>query len=126
MVHPGFLGTELGMMGLGMQDVKAMQDYEATAEDYGVPFSTQVFQYVTLAEALEEAAEHFGARVVFATLPQYRLRFWRTFLLWRLERKLQKQGRKLYTLEKPADFIEATPSITVLAEGEESPMNNRS
>src|SRR5436305_12329422 len=65
--HLGWLGTEFGSPTLSRQDCEEIRDYEATAEDYGVPLSKQVFQYVFLPEALSDAADYFGVGIVFAT-----------------------------------------------------------
>jgi len=82
-----------------------LQAYIATLEAYGVSFSTDLFQYVSRAEAIVDAAEQFGASIVFATLPHYRLSVWRRFELWNMRRQLNRQHRTLYTLENALDAL---------------------
>jgi hypothetical protein len=65
-----WLSTDLGLMNFSEQDRNRLADYQATIEDYGVEFSAHFFQYVTLAEAIRQAAEHVNAQIVFATLPK--------------------------------------------------------
>jgi hypothetical protein len=98
--HAGWLGTEFGNLNFTETDRRLIQDCSATAEDYGVPFSTELYQYMTLSEAIVDAAQDFNARIVIASLPQYKLPFWRKFLMWRMRCQLTKQRRLLYTLDR--------------------------
>jgi hypothetical protein len=100
--HVGWLGTEFGNQNFNETDRKFLQQCSATAEDYGVPFSAGVYQYFTLSEAIVDAAEYFNARIVIARLPQYKLPFWRRFLLWQMRRQFAQQRRLLYTLDQPS------------------------
>jgi hypothetical protein len=108
--HPGWLGTDLGYRSLSWQDHDNLRYYQATAEDYGVAFSMLVFQYVTLPEALVDAAAYIDAQEVFAVLPQSLIPYWRQLQLWNLRRQLSQQGRCLYTLEA-AELSDVTPTI---------------
>ena len=82
-----------------------LQEYIATLEAYGVDFSTDLFQYVSRAEAIVDAAEQFDATIVFATLPPYLFPLWRRFELWNLRRQLKRQHRTLYSLENALDAL---------------------
>src|SRR5689334_13511504 len=74
--HIAWLGTEFGNLNLTNADRIELEDCAATVEDYGVEYSTLFFQYVTLSDALVDAAEHVNANVVFATLPQGLIPWW--------------------------------------------------
>jgi hypothetical protein len=113
--HVGWLGTEFGYRNFTETDRRLLKEYGATAEDYGIASSVELYQYVILSDAIVDAAEYVNARFIFATLPQYKLPFWRRFLLWRLHSKLKRQGRLLYVLDEP--LLEETwvPHIVVPA-----------
>jgi hypothetical protein len=115
--HISWLGTEFGYQNLTVGDHDELIAYQATAEDYGVPLHTEMFQYMTLPDAIADAAEYFGAQVVFATLPKSALPYWRRFQLWNLRRRLARQHRQFYTLDRPRDTsaTDWTPSILVRA-----------
>ena len=97
--HTSWLGTEFGAMDLSERARSEIYDYAATAEDYGVQCSAQVFQYITLAEALSEAAEYVEADIVFATLPRTLIPYWREFQLRNLRNRLTRQKRLLIEFE---------------------------
>jgi hypothetical protein len=111
--HIAWLGTELGYQNFNIADEQYLRECLATAEDYGVTASVRLFQYVTLSDGIADAVEYFDAKIVFATLPLYRLPSWRRFLMWRLRRQLAACGRTLYTLEKPHSSEEWAPQIVV-------------
>src|SRR5215813_11249470 len=74
--HIAWLGTDFGNTPVTSQEYERLQEYQATAEDYGVDLSVQSMQYITLPEALVEAADHLGASVVFASLPKSHFPYW--------------------------------------------------
>jgi hypothetical protein len=111
--HVGWLATELGYQHFTIEDRRLLQECSITAEDYGVPSSVKLFQYVTLSEAVVDAAEQFNPRIVFATLPHYKLPYWRKYLIWRMRHALEHQQRLLYTLEESLTPVQQTPSIIV-------------
>jgi hypothetical protein len=113
--HASYLGASFMYSELNPRDYQQVQEYYQTAEDYGVPFSFIMFQYVDLTSAIVEAAEHIKAEVVFATLPTSLLPYIRKFRLWRLNRTLRREQRTLFTLEPDATQPEWTPTITVFA-----------
>jgi hypothetical protein len=104
--HLGWLGTEFGNINFTAKERSELHDYEATAEDYGVPYSTHVFQYATLLEAISEAADYVKAHIVFATLPQSVIPFWQRFQLWGLRNRLAHGGRELFD---PSTLLTAKP-----------------
>jgi len=111
--HIAWLGTELGQTGISSQEYAQVEDYRKTAEDYGVNLCLCQMQYHTLSDAIADAAENLDANLVFATLPAMKVRLWRKFLLWQLARRLQKQQRRLFTLEPDTGAEEWTPSVTL-------------
>jgi hypothetical protein len=118
--HVGWLGTELGNLSLTPQDRKDMRDYQMITEDYGVQSSNHYFQYVTLSDAIVDAAAYVEAQVVFATLPASVIPYWRRFQLWWLHQSLARQHRSFYTLEQPVDAAIWTPSVLVRPTAEQS------
>ena len=100
--HLGWLGTEFGTMNFSDGDRAEIHDYEATIEDYGVPFAAEVFQYVTLPEAIVQAADYVEADIVFATLPKSIIPYWQKFQLGRLRNDLASHGRQLIDLDQPS------------------------
>jgi hypothetical protein len=93
--HPSYLGTDLGYIHFSEEEQRDVIDYEETVEDYGVEFVTHVFQYMTLANAISQVADHVDARVVFATLPDSIFSVWRNFQLKGLRRSLARNHREL-------------------------------
>lgn len=109
--HPGWLGTEAGYMNFTPAEQADFSDYQATIEDYGVAFSALTLQYVTLAEALIQAAEYVNAQVVFARIPEYGIPLWTRFQCWALQRAFARQGRQwiqhpVYETSAGSVFIE--------------------
>jgi hypothetical protein len=124
--HASWLGTEFGNQNFTERDRRFLQECSATAEDYGITFSTGVYQYFTLSEAIVDAAEHFNTRIVFASLPQYKLPFWRRFLMWQMRRQFAKQGRLLYALDETFPDEAQVPHILVPAETPEPTLTTKS
>jgi hypothetical protein len=98
--HVGWLGTEFGNMNLSDRDRAEIRDYEATVQDYGLPYAAEVFQFITLPEAIVEAADYVEAYIVFASLPKSIIPYWRQFQLRQLRNGLTKRGRQLIDLEQ--------------------------
>ena len=111
--HLAWLGTELGYQDHVMKNYAQLRGYEQIAQEYGVSLSTYFFQYYSsLSEAIVDSARQLDAAVVFATLPNTTLAVWRKYQLRRLKNQLMKQQCQLFTLEKPANTPDWTPSIT--------------
>ncbi len=113
--HVGWLGTELGYASFTDGDHKTLSEYRAVAESYGVAVETRVFQYVSLADAIADAADYVDAQVVFAALPHSVIPFRDRFGVWLLRRRLAQQDRKLYLLEHHRRSNQWTPAILVPA-----------
>ena len=110
--HPGWLGTDLGYQNFTAQEQAEYADYQTTLEDYGVEFTALLFQYLTLTDAIAQAAEHVNAQIVFARVPDSIIPFWTQFQQWSLKRQLTRQQRRLikdlvYDLDDPLPAIEA-------------------
>jgi hypothetical protein len=97
--HYGWLGTEMGNQIPTAQDFRLLNEYEKTAETYGVELTVVPMQYVSLKEAIVQAAHHLEAKAVFATLPQSSVAYWRKFQMWDLQRQLGARQFPLYSLE---------------------------
>jgi hypothetical protein len=108
--QPGWLGTELGNRNFSAADQELLRECAITAEDYGVQVAVDLYQYLILSDAILDAAEYFDAHLTFATLPRYKLPFWRKFLMWRLHRQFQMRGRVLNTLEEPIALQDWMPT----------------
>src|SRR5438105_3810020 len=74
--HFGWLGTPFGSMDFTEQERQTLNACRMTAEDYGVPFRSIVFQYYSLPGALVDAADYVDANIVFATLPGSSIPYW--------------------------------------------------
>ena len=94
--NPGLLGW--GIAPPTAEEQHQMEEYAAVAEDYGVEFWVQPMQFVTLADALAQAAELINASFLFAHIPQSSIPLWRRFQLWNLKRQLG--NCRLYTLDE--------------------------
>jgi hypothetical protein len=90
--HLGWLGTEFGNIHITQRDRQVTQEYKATAEDYGVTAIIHYFQYVTLDEAIVQAANHVKADTVFATLPTSLIPYWRRLQLYILRERLTQEN----------------------------------
>jgi hypothetical protein len=102
--HPGWLGTDMGNLGLSMQDYAELKSAALTAEDYGVHCATTIFQYVSLTAGLVEVAGVLNAGIVFATLPVSRIPGWTRWQMSRLRYGLLRQGRILVDRSHPGLF----------------------
>ena len=111
--HLQWLGTELGCQNHVEQIYDQVRSYEQTVQEYNIPLTIYFHRYhSSLPDAIIESARQLNAAVVFATLPDSTLAIWRKFQLQRLEYQLLKQRCQLFTLEKPANTPDWTPSIT--------------
>ncbi len=113
--HIGWLGTELGYADLTDGDMETLLAYRAVAERYGVEIGTQLFQYMSLADGLADAADYVDAQVVFAELPQTIMPFQYRLNVWLLRRRLVRQDRQLYLFEHHRQSGQWTPAILIPA-----------
>jgi len=113
--HIGWLGTDYAHTPPTPEEYRHLQQYQATAHDYGVELSVIPMQYISLKEALVDAANELDAMAVFATLPRSGVSYWRKFQSWDMQRHLAAHHRMLYTLEQPSTNVERVPSIAIPA-----------
>ncbi|MDX2137121.1 MAG: hypothetical protein SF123_03430 [Chloroflexota bacterium] len=101
--HISYLGSEFGNVAIDHQEYERLQEYAATAEDYGVEVEVEQMQCLSMIDATADAAELLEARAVFAHIPASRIPFLHELRVHHLERRLRGTGRLLYTLdEQPA------------------------
>ncbi len=93
--HLGWLGTDFGYISLSHEVQAAISAYERMLEDEGVRFRSEIFQYVTLTDAIVQAAEQVNANIVFATVPKSIIPFWQRFQLEKVRYQLAEAGRAL-------------------------------
>ena len=93
-MQPSYLGTELAYLALSESDRMNSLEYQATLEDYGVEFSLYRITYLSLVDAIVEAADYVNAEVVFATIPWSIIPFWQTFQRRQLRRRLARNRRE--------------------------------
>jgi hypothetical protein len=93
--NPGLLGW--GVTPPTPAEYEQMKDYASVAEDYGVAFTVQPMQYVSMPDALAQVAEVLNAVALFAHIPASRVAVWRRFQLWNIRR--QMHHCRLYTLD---------------------------
>ena len=92
-----------GLLGWGSVACNEVQDRQieacsTIAEDYGISFRVQAMQYITLSDALAQAAEQIGAWAIFAHIPRSTIPVWDRFRRWSL--KHQIHACHLYTLDE--------------------------
>lgn len=111
--HYAHLGTPFGDNVPTPQEYDDIQEYAATAEDYGIEFSFRVMQCANRLEALADAADYLDSEVVFAHIPRSRIPYWQDIQTWLLKRRLAAGHRQLFTLARPSQQETYAPSITV-------------
>ncbi|MCC7451140.1 MAG: hypothetical protein IT324_27255 [Anaerolineae bacterium] len=113
--HIQWLGTDMAYCEPTAAEQRDMQSYAAIASEYGVTLTVNALPYSTLLDAIADTAEYLDADVVFASIPKSATFYWRRFQVWNLRRRLARQGRELYTLDKPADVpvTDWTPAVLV-------------
>jgi hypothetical protein len=98
--NPVLLGDASGLVHYSAHDRHALQECEATAEDYNVPFRLHVCTYADYAAGLAAAADQLDAALIFAPPPHSRLQPWNRFQTWRLHHIVH---RPVFSLTTPAD-----------------------
>jgi len=116
-IHPLQLGTEAGMLQLSRQDELDIQEFSATAEDYGVDFILEICQYANFIHAVVDAAEQLAVTAVFANVPPSHLQPWTQIQRWWLRWQLTWHNHQLYTLEQTGGKLEWTPAILLSDKG---------
>jgi hypothetical protein len=98
--NPVLLGDASGLVHYSSHDRHALQECEATAEDYNVPFRLQVCTYADYAAGLAAVADQLDAALLFVPPPQSRLQPWNRFQTWHLHHII---NRPVFGLTTPAD-----------------------
>lgn len=111
--HPSYLGTPFGYTPPTQQQYAEIDDYAATAEDYGIEISLQVMECLTPLEALPDAVEQLEADAVFAYVPESRIPYWQRFQKWMLQRRMAKTHRQLFIPDRPQHNTDRLPTIVV-------------
>lgn len=111
--HISYLGSNFGEVAPTHAEYNDLQEYHATAEDYGVDLTLTQMQCIEPFEAVVEAAEHLDANVVFARVLPSRIPYLHRLRLWWLEKRFAAEKRQLYTLDQPSSDGARAPSITV-------------
>ncbi len=99
--HISYLGSEFGNSAITHEDYLLLQEYAATAEDYGITVTLEQTQCLSPLDAIADAASLLDARIIFAHIPQSPVPFLRELRLHHLERRLRDSGCLLYTLDAP-------------------------
>jgi hypothetical protein len=111
--HPIHLGTGSASALPTADEQAAVENYAATAEDYGIEMTLQPMYYSTVLDAVVQAANDVNADAVFAHVPDSRIPLWHRFRTWMLERRLAASHRQLFVIERPDQTVDRLPSITV-------------
>jgi hypothetical protein len=111
--QPSYLGTPFGYTTPTQQQYADIDEYAATAEDYGIEISLQIMQCITPLEALYDAAEQLQADAVFAYVPESRIPYWQRIRKWMLQRRVAKGHRQLFLLDRPQHDTDRLPTIVV-------------
>jgi hypothetical protein len=111
------LANNPGLLGWGIplptsKEEHQIRNYATVAEDYGVEFSVQPMQYVSLVEALAQAVEGLKVDVLFANVAKSKIPLWGVYQQWSLKRKLH--GCQLVTLDEK-ESLQADKPVTPAA-----------
>jgi hypothetical protein len=109
--HPSYLGTTFGLTPPTLQEYADMDEYKATAEDYGVEMTIQPMQCISTFDAVVDAVHSLDADAVFANVPESRLPFWQKFQTWHLQHRIAP--RQLFVIDKLNQSIDRLPSIVI-------------
>jgi hypothetical protein len=111
--HPLMLGTETGYLDFTPEDMGALEDMSATAEDYGVSLDVHVFQYANYWSGLVDAAAQLEATAVITQIPPSPIPYWHDFRCWLLRHRLARQGQLLLPMDDMTPSLVWTPSLTL-------------
>ena len=109
--HAAYLGTAFGLTTPTTQEYRDIDEYRATAEDYGVDMIIQPMQCLDTWDALIQAAQSLEADAVFADIPESWMPFWQKFQTWWLRRRLTP--RQLFVIDKLTQSVDRLPSIVI-------------
>jgi len=111
--HASYLGTQFGYTAPTPQELDDIDEYKATAEDYGITLTIQPMQCLTPLDAVVDAAGQLNADAVFAYVPKSPIPYWQKFQKWTLRRRLSAANRQLFMLDKSDEMNGRLPTITV-------------
>lgn len=97
--HISYLGSAFGRTPITDQEMGELLSYQDTAEDYGVELELEQMQCLNCTDAIAEAASILSATAVFARVPSSVIPFWHDLMEARLQYRLWRAGRSLYTLQ---------------------------
>jgi hypothetical protein len=106
------LGSDLGIASPTDAEMDAISEYSMVAEDYGVKITLQPMEYESFSVAVVQAAEHFNAIALFASLPDNPISIWKRFQSWNIRRQLNAQKCQFFTLTQSDDTVNDQPGIT--------------
>lgn len=109
--NPGLLGWEIAPP--TSEEQRQMEEYASVAEDYGVEFCVQPMHFITLTDALAQAAELSNISILFAHIPHSKIPLWSRYHLWSLKRQLG--NIRLYTLDEEQPLSIEEPTLSTLA-----------
>lgn len=109
------LGTGIGVDAPSSRDEEDLKEYEAVAEDYGVPVVVQPMEYESLTEAALQAVALLKATTLFMHLPEHRFSLWRQFQVRHLQRRLNALHCRLYLCDQSAQREPWMPAISLPA-----------
>jgi hypothetical protein len=89
--HVGWLGTELVEPHLPGGEYEALRSYLNIAQGFETTLNVQSMQYVSLGDALVDAAHYLDAVAVFAPPPQSKNRLLQKLQTWNFQRRLAVQ-----------------------------------
>jgi hypothetical protein len=92
--NPYWIGTEL--VYLHWQECPYLSELERMVTACGIPYQIQYFEYLSLVEAIAQAADIFEAQIIFARTTKSLVPFWQEFQRWRLRHRLARHRRQLY------------------------------
>ena len=89
--HIGWLGTELGYASFTDDDQKTLRSIGLPPKVMGSRLRLNSYQYMSLADAVADAADYVNAQIIFAALSHGLMPFQYRFDVWRLRRRLAQQ-----------------------------------
>ena len=111
--HISYLGSDFGDVPFTHEEYEELQEFNATAEDYGVTLTLEQIQCIAPLDVIVDAAGALHAEMAFIHVPERRIPYLRQFQIWRLERQIAAAGvQQMFTLDKPSSS-EHAPTITV-------------
>lgn len=111
----GLLGTGIGVEAPSVRDEEDLKEYEAVAEDYGVPVVVQPMEYESLIDAVVQAVAILEATTLFMHLPEHRFTFWRQLQVRHLQHRLNALHCRLYLCDQSAQREPWMPAISLPA-----------